>query len=207
MKSLICIFIGYLLGTLNPAALIAKIKHKSLRENGTGNLGASNTLLVFGKRFGALVMLFDILKGFAAFLLAGWIAPEVAWLPMAAGLAAVVGHCFPFYLKFKGGKGLAAFAGVVLAYDAKLFLFLLVSGMALMLIVNHSFVLPFYASTFFAVSVAIRATSIAVALLAAAVAILIVAMHFGNCIKAFRKQDLNIRGYIKTKLFHKSRAE
>lgn len=207
MKITICLLLGYLLGTVSPAALISHIKHKSLREHGTGNLGASNTLLVFGKGLGAVVMLLDICKGFLAFWLAARLEPDVAWLPMASGLLAVVGHCFPFYLRFKGGKGLAAFAGVVLAYDAKLFLFLLLSGMALMLLVNHSFVLPFYASLFFFAAVVLRVESLAVSLSAAALSLLIVVMHFGNCIKAFRGQDLNLRVYIKTKLFQKSTSD
>ena len=200
MKLALCILLGYLVGALNPAALIAKVKKKSLREHGTGNLGATNTLLVFGKKLGALVMLFDIGKGCLAVWIARWIAPEVAWLPLAAGLCAIIGHCFPFYLHFRGGKGLAAFGGVVLAYDPGLFLFLLISGFLLILIVNYSFILPLYASLFFAVHVGIREDSIMMLLLAVGCAGLIIAMHFGNFIKAVRGKDPGVRAYLKQAL-------
>ena len=123
MKYFICILLAYLIGSLSPSALLAKIKHKNLKKEGTGNLGATNTTLVFGKMFGFLVMVLDIFKGFLAVKITAWIVPEVEWLAILAGFCAVIGHCFPFYLKFKGGKGLAAFGGVILAYNPLFFLF------------------------------------------------------------------------------------
>lgn len=207
MKILLCLLIGYLLGSLNPAALVSKLKHTDLRENGTGNLGATNTMLIFGKKFGAIVMLFDIAKAVLAVWCARWLASELQWLSLATGVCAVVGHCFPFYLKFKGGKGLAAFAGLVLAYNPFLFLFLFISGVALMLIVNYSFILPFYATVFFTTYVAIREDKISMVLLATFVSALIVIMHFGNFVKAARGQDKKIREYVKTKLFHSGNTD
>lgn len=65
MKVFLCISFGYLLGSVSPFALLSKLKKKSLRENGTGNLGATNVMLNFGKLYGVLVMLFDVLKAFS----------------------------------------------------------------------------------------------------------------------------------------------
>ena len=202
MKILLCILIGYLVGTLNPAALISKIKQKNLREHGTGNLGATNTMLVFGKAFGGLVLLLDILKSFAVYRFTSLLVPTPSWLAMASGLAAVLGHCFPFYLKFKGGKGLAAFAGLVLAYRPSLFLFLLVTGVLLMLLVNYSFILPFYAAAFFCAYTAVRegiGMSFALSTLAA---LLIIVMHFGNFLRARKGEDNKIREYLQGKRLH-----
>jgi len=207
IRALVCLLLGYLLGSLNPAALISKLKGKDLREHETGNLGASNTMLVFGKAMGALVLAFDMLKGFLAFKLALWIAPEIKWAAMAAGFSAVLGHCFPFYLKFKGGKGLAAFAGVVLAYHPWLFLFLLITGMSLMVLVNHNFILAYYAAAFFGVFVVVRETSLLLVIFAVACTAVILIKHFENLVKAVRKEDILIRDYIKTKFFHKSNAD
>ena len=64
--------IGYGLGQLSPAALISKMKGKDLRKNGTGNLGATNTMIVFGKTYGILVMIFDVLKAYFAIKIAEW---------------------------------------------------------------------------------------------------------------------------------------
>lgn len=202
MKYLICILLAYLIGTLNPAALISKLKRKSLRDHGTGNLGATNTMLIFGKKLGALVMILDILKGFWVVKLTAWLLPGIEWIPMAAGFAAVIGHCFPFYLKFKGGKGLAAFAGVVLAYHPLLFLFLLGSGVSLMILVNYGVILPYYAAVAFSVFVWISGESLPTCLCAFASSALVMVMHFGNILKAIRGQDRLVRPLIKTMLFH-----
>ena len=207
MVKWICLVLGYLVGTLNPAALISRLKHKSLRERGTGNLGATNTMLVFGKKLGALVLLLDLLKGFLAVRLVAWLVPTLPWLALATGLAAVVGHCFPFYMGFRGGKGLATFAGLVLAYEPLLFLFLLVSGVLLMLLVNYSFILPFYAAVFFTGFVIVREHSLLLSLLAGGVSLLIVLMHFGNFLKALRGEDRKIRDFVRKSLFSKGNTE
>lgn len=207
MKILCFLLIGYLAGTVNPALLISKIKGKNLREHGTGNLGATNAMLVLGKKAGALVMLFDIGKSAIAVKLADLLAPELPWLSIATGLAVILGHCFPLYLNFKGGKGLAAFAGLVLAYQPLLFVWLLVSGIFIMVMVNYSFALPFYATVFFFVYVMIRETSILTVLLALMTSILIIVMHFGNLQKALAGRETKIREYIKTKMFHRGNAK
>lgn len=207
MRIFICILIGYLLGVLNPAALISRLKHKDLRQSGTGNLGATNTLLVFGKGFGGFVMIFDIGKAFLAVWCARWIAPQIVWLPLAAGAMAVVGHCFPFYMRFKGGKGLACFAGTILAYDPALFAIIAVTGIILMLVVNYSFILPFYATVFFSAYAIIFEENIFIIVFTLLISALIVITHFGNFQKALRGEDRKIREYIKNKLFNSSSAE
>lgn len=206
METFICILVGYLIGTLSPSALISRLKHKDLRESGTGNLGATNTMLVFGKKFGVIVMLFDFAKAYLTMLAVKLLVPHIPWLWMAAGLAVVVGHCFPFYMGFKGGKGLASFGGLVLAYDPLLFTFLASTGIALMLIVNHSFILPYYAAVFFTVR-SVIIDDLIIFLLVLAVSALIITVHLGNLIKAISGKDRKIREYIRTKLFRAGNTE
>ena len=92
MEYAISIIIGYLLGSISPAALISKIKKINLRKTGTKNLGATNTTLVLGKKFGAIVMIFDIAKGAASVLIAKLLFREIAMLAgLLAGSAAVAG--------------------------------------------------------------------------------------------------------------------
>lgn len=100
MKYLISLLLCYGLGSLNPAALLSKVKKQDLRTQGTHNLGASNTMLVMGKKWGALVMLFDIFKAFFSVKLAKWLFPQLYAVALVAGLGAVLGHVFPFYLGF-----------------------------------------------------------------------------------------------------------
>ena len=198
MEYLISVIIGYLLGSVSPAALIGKIKKINLRKNGTGNLGATNTTLVFGKKFGIAVMIFDIAKSSVSVIIARLLFPQISLLAgLCAGSAAVVGHMFPFYMKFRGGKGLAAYGGMVLAFDPLLFLILLCIGLAAMLIFNCGVALTLSASLLFPILVAFKFKFLPLSLLATAISILLILRHVGNIVRAFRGQDITVRQFFK----------
>ena len=203
MKITFCILIGYLLGSLNPAALISRLKHKSLRNVGTGNLGATNTALVFGKKLGALVMIFDIAKAYLSVWCARWIAPEYEWLAMLTGAFAVLGHCFPFYLKFKGGKGLAAFGGLVLAYDPLLFLILLITGVALVVITNCGTALAYFAAVFFPAFVCVTDRNVPNKVISVILSIFLMVIFIPNLLRALSGKDSKPRDFIKEHLHKK----
>lgn len=202
MDVAISIMLGYLLGSLNPASWLSRIKQSNLREQGTGNLGATNTMLVLGKRYGAFVMLFDIMKAVIAVRLSQKLFPMQEVAGLLAGTSAVVGHVFPFYLNFKGGKGLAAFAGLVLGVDAKLFLLLALISIILMLIVNYSVAMPMSAGILFPILYGLHTGSVTAFLIASAASILIICKHYSNIAKAKNGEDVKIRDYIKDTLFH-----
>lgn len=107
--------LGYLLGCSNLAFYLSKWKNVNLRDLGSGNYGASNTTIVLGWTAGITVGIHDIGKAVLAVLLAVWLFPELQYAGAVAGVASVMGHIFPFYLKFKGGKGFACFYGMALA--------------------------------------------------------------------------------------------
>jgi glycerol-3-phosphate acyltransferase PlsY len=197
-KLLICMLLSYCLGSLNPAALIAKIKQKDLRQNGTGNLGATNTMLIFGKGYGALVMLLDITKSFLAVKLSVLLFPQAEWAPLFFGLFAVLGHIFPFYLRFRGGKGLAAFGGVILAFDPLLFLLLLGISFSLMLCLNYSYAMPFSASILFPFFLVLRHCAFLTVLLACLLGATILFTHWSNFQKARKGREIKIRGYLRS---------
>ncbi len=119
------LLIGYLLGSSSMSFYISKIKKINMKEQGSKNYGASNTLALAGKRAGLAVLVHDILKSFLAVLLIRFILNipynRVEWILAGIGLFAVMGHIFPFYLKFNGGKGFAPYLGVVLGLDWRLF--------------------------------------------------------------------------------------
>lgn len=108
---------GYLLGAIPFALLAGKVlKGIDLREHGSGNLGATNALRILGKPAGITVLLLDAAKGGVPVALAPLVFPEAPpWLPVALAGAAILGHVFPVYLGFKGGKGVATSAGAFLA--------------------------------------------------------------------------------------------
>ncbi len=108
--------IGYLLGSIPFGLVVARVMGLgNLRQIGSGNIGATNVLRTGNKAAAALTLLFDAGKGALALLAARYIsgAEDAAQL---AGFAAMIGHCFPIWLKFKGGKGVATFLGLMLAY-------------------------------------------------------------------------------------------
>ena len=105
----------YLLGAVPFSVLFSRgMLHKDVRRYGSGNPGTSNMTRAFGIKYGLLVLLFDMAKGFGAVYLGQWImGPLGAYL---WALCAVAGHNWPIYLKFKGGKGVATTVGVMLAF-------------------------------------------------------------------------------------------
>lgn len=200
MDILFCILIGYLLGSINPAAALSKLKKRDLRKEGTGNLGATNTMLVFGKGYGALVLLFDIAKAFAAVKLAQRLFPAYAIAGLLSGGAAVAGHVYPFYLKFKGGKGLAAFGGMILGVDPLLFVVLLVFSLALMFIINYSVAMPMSAAVLFPILYGVRTGGDASILIVTAVSVLIICKFWSNLAKAIHDEDITVRKCVRDHL-------
>lgn len=105
--------LAYLIGSLDFAVIVARLKGENIYALGSGNPGASNALRSMGKTAGALVLLGDLLKGLAATAMGATLGGSSP-LAAAAGLAAVFGHCYPVFHRFRGGKGAATFAGMLL---------------------------------------------------------------------------------------------
>ena len=203
MNTFICFILGYLLGCTNPAAWISKAKNIALRHEGTGNLGATNVGLVIGRNAGLFVMVFDILKAFIAVRLARGLFPKFLLAGLIAGNGAIVGHVFPFHMKFRGGKGLAAFGGMVLAYDPSMFFFLLTLGGILCVIINYSFALPISAGFLFPILAGWKARSLMIFLAAIVPSALVVIKHWSNIGKAMRGEDNKFRETFMEKMFNK----
>ncbi|MDB4866616.1 MAG: plsY [Cohnella sp.] len=111
--SLLAVVVSYLLGSVSFSILFARWLRKiDIRQHGSGNAGATNTLRVLGKGPAIAVFLLDIAKGIAAVSL-GRLLGDAEWVPVAAGLAAIVGHNWPLYFRFKGGKGIATTIGAL----------------------------------------------------------------------------------------------
>ena len=115
MVDIAILLFAYLIGSIPFGYIITRlIRDVDIRHYGSGNIGATNVLRLLGWKLGLLVFLLDAAKGVAAVLLAGAISDQDA-LPFLAGLAVLLGHCFPIFLKFKGGKGAATGIGVIAA--------------------------------------------------------------------------------------------
>ena len=117
LPALLTIAAAFLLGSVPTGYLVARAKGIDIRRHGSGNIGATNVLRTLGKPLGIFVFVVDALKGFTAVWLPHFLAaaPLPEWLPMAAAVAAILGHNYTPWLGFKGGKGIATSAGVLLA--------------------------------------------------------------------------------------------
>ena len=142
----ILILLAYLIGSIPTAYLVGKIKKGiDIRKEGSGNVGATNTLLIIGPFFGIFVYIFDILKGVIPVLL----ARNIIGTDLAMGLtgaAAILGHDFSIFLRFTGGKGIATTTGVVFAINAYLMLWIYASWFVFVLLTNY-FILASLLST------------------------------------------------------------
>lgn len=162
MKYLIIIavaVISYLIGSINFSIILSKvISGKDIRESGSGNAGATNMLRTHGKKMGVITLLLDVAKGIISVLIAIYIREKIyngdilysarasvhiyfetflACLPYIAGVCVVLGHNFPLYFGFKGGKGVATSLGVVLMLDWKVGLIVAVCAVAVMAITRY----------------------------------------------------------------------
>ena len=129
MNIVILILLAYLLGSIPSALWVGKIFYKTdIREHGSGNLGGTNTFRILGLKAGLIVSIMDILKGTAATLLP--LLPFFADTnihPLILGVVAVIGHMYPIFANFKGGKAVATSGGVLLAYHWPIFILMLLS--------------------------------------------------------------------------------
>lgn len=127
---------GYLLGSVPFGLLFARLAGLGdIRTLGSGNIGATNVLRTGKKSVAAATLVFDILKGTAAVVVAQRFAPDAA---AYAGLAALLGHMFPLWLKFKGGKGVATMMGALLALSLPVGIFVMLTWLSVALLMRLS---------------------------------------------------------------------
>ncbi len=124
MEYIVAAVMGYLFGCMNTAYFVAKLKGVNIKKVGTNNAGASNVFISVGKLYGVIAGAGDIFKSFAASMLVYLLFDGNFNLAVFSGVMAVIGHIFPFWMKFNGGKGLASLMGVILFIDFQLFAFM-----------------------------------------------------------------------------------
>ena len=127
MIRLVCILIGYVFGLFQSSYIYGKLHGIDIKKHGSGNAGTTNTLRVLGKKAGAIVLICDMVKCGLAMMLVRFLFKEsysdiLPLLALYAAAGTILGHDFPFYLGFKGGKGIACTAGLIVFYHPYLIL-------------------------------------------------------------------------------------
>lgn len=116
LSIVVAVVVSYLIGALSGSLILAPVFGKEdPRKSGSGNAGATNALRTGGRGYGAAVLVFDLVKGVVAALVIPWLLAIPAGWAFACGIAAVIGHVYPVYFGFRGGKGAATVIGVLLA--------------------------------------------------------------------------------------------
>ncbi|WP_412031628.1 glycerol-3-phosphate 1-O-acyltransferase PlsY [Metamycoplasma buccale] len=215
--NLIIFIIGYLLGSINFGILFSRKQGKDIRTQGSGNAGATNVLRTYGIKIAIIVFVFDLLKSFIPIMILFFVKiyalkNNIFIFPLIIGFGALFGHIFPLYFKFKGGKGVACFFGIILAFHIQLFLIFLMIYIFIVLVSKYislaSVISSFIGSSlslikYFHVGTLAYMQSYTIypadSIILIACTILIIFMHFPNYLKlAMHKENkLNIGLKIK----------
>ncbi len=199
-QTIIAILIGYAFGSIQPAYFLSKMVGKmDIREHGSGNAGASNITAIMGWKYGFIVGLVDVLKGLFAVLVLKWIYPDSPDLAYLSGIMAIIGHIFPFYMKFRGGKGVATLVGMMFGLNWKLgIMFALLLAVPALLtdyIVVGSF------STFIALPIVTYLLGYPMVFTIIGICLIVLSfyLHRANIKRIINKEELKISGVIKKK--------
>ena len=197
MQYVLTALMGYLLGCSNMAYFLSRIKNVDFRSKGSCNLGASNTAVLLGWGPAVLVAGHDIGKALLAVLLAKLCFPSVEYAAAVAGAACVLGHIFPFYLKFKGGKGLASFLGAVAALNWKVGLAVVVL-LVLVTVLTDFIALGTLGVTAAApVGLWFLSGSVMIPLIVCIASVVIAVKHFENVRRILNRTEIGLRSVAK----------
>lgn len=207
MEVFFSLILGYAMGCLNPAAWVGKRNHVNLKEEGTGNLGATNTTMVLGRKAGAFVLIFDVAKSFIAARLARWLFPQLAVSGMLACIGVILGHCFPVTMHFSGGKGLAAFGGMILAFNPVVFVIVVLSGIGLMVLLDIGVAAPLLGTVMFPVLTYLFSHDIPTTICAVIASSIILYTHLDNVSKTRAHSDVKVKNYFRDVLFKRNKEK
>jgi glycerol-3-phosphate acyltransferase PlsY len=197
------LLIAYLLGTLLGSLILGRLRGIDIRSMGSGNAGATNALRTQGKLFGFLVLMIDIAKGViavwwlpAAVLPGVGIDPELPreWLTLACGFAVIVGHVYPVWFGFRGGKGAATVVGVIAAVDLRLVVPLFVSWFIVLLLTGYVGLATMLSGVVLVAAVyVLEPANVPLLCFCCAVAAFVVYTHRGNIARMRAGQENRVR--------------
>ena len=191
------LLLSYLIGCSSMALYVSKYKKVDLQKAGSGNLGASNTMILLGWKPAIIVGLHDIGKAVLAVVLAKLFCPDQLLIQAGAGVACVLGHIFPFYLKFRGGKGFASYIGVTLALNWKLALIVLAAVVIVTVVTDYIVCGTFTAIVTVPVYMGFATRSWLPALILAAATAVIFYKHRDNIPRMLNHTELGLRSALR----------
>jgi glycerol-3-phosphate acyltransferase PlsY len=186
--------LGYLLGCSNMALYLSKAKGVDLRAAGSGNLGASNAMILMGWGAGIAVGVHDIGKSVLAVVLVRWLFPQTDLaVALTAGVGCVLGHMYPFYLGFSGGKGLASYIGMVAVLNWRVGIAVVLSIAILTLITDYIAVGTIVTVIAYPVFVFLLMHSWLPVLILCVAGAAMLYKHRGNCVRIYQGVEIGLR--------------
>lgn len=182
---------AYLLGSIPFGFLIAKIWNVDIRRRGSGNIGATNVLRNLGPLPGSIVFALDLAKGTLPVFIAH-LATQNHWLIILAGTAAILGHTFPIFLKFKGGRGAATGLGVLLGIAPDVFAMALAFALLVLIITRYVSIVSMSTAILVAIIFLVLQRPQPYTIVAGLVAILIIVRHIPNIKRLINKTESKI---------------
>ncbi len=193
MKYLITMLISYLIGSFNVAYFISRAKGFDIRERGSNNPGACNMKVNFGWAAGVFTGLCDMAKAIIAIRLCGLLFPGNEVIPYLAGAMAVVGHIYPFYMGFRGGKGYASYIGMMVALNFPLSLAVMAVTVVVTVVSNY-IAIGTYAALLVAVTYYLfRGTNVCTTAIVTAVSLLTAWKHSINIKRILNHKEIGFR--------------
>jgi glycerol-3-phosphate acyltransferase PlsY len=199
-QAIIAILIGYAFGCIQSSYFLSKMVGKiDIREHGSGNAGASNITAIMGWKYGFIVGLVDVLKGVFAVLVVKWIYPDSPDLAYLSGIMAIIGHIFPFYMKFRGGKGVATLVGMTFGLNWKLGVLFALLVVLPALLTDYIVIGSFTVFIALPIVTYILSYPIVFTLMSVCLTILVFYLHRANIQRIINKEELKISAVIKRK--------
>lgn len=197
VEVMVSALIGYLLGCFQTAYIVGRVvKRIDIRTQGSNNAGASNVTMVLGWKYGAITAFADVFKASLAVILVGTIFPGSKELVFIAGASAVLGHIYPFFLKFKGGKGAASLIGMLLAIDLKIAIIAILTIVIITLVIDYIALGSIGMFTVLPVSTYAFNYPIICTLIGVGLALLCVYKHHINIKRIMKKEETGLRRVV-----------
>ncbi len=179
IQSVISVIVGYLLGSLNTSLVIGKFYKVDVRQHGSGNAGMTNTLRTLGKKAALFVIFGDLLKGILAYL-AGCFIYGGELGGMLSGTACIIGHIWPAFFGFKGGKGVLTTLAVLLMFDWQIALGLLAVFIVILLLTRYVSLGSIIAAFLFPITAAAFGRDIKTMIFSGIIAVMVILRHHEN---------------------------
>ncbi len=204
--NILALVFAYLIGSVPTSVWLGKYYHGiDIREHGSGNAGATNTFRIFGKKLGITVLIIDILKGWIAVKLfyvlyeSGQSVDELFNLKIRLGICALLGHVFPIYVGFKGGKGVATLLGIILALNHEAALMSIGVFLIAFLITRYVSLSSILAGLFFPVVVMVisKTSQPAMVVFALMISVAVVITHQKNIERLLSNKESRVKLFSK----------